>query len=218
MELNDTNLNEDGLSRAATWFAGYAVMRWHLGYELGDLFMAPDGTGEWLAPERPPLVPAGMFDDIKVVEAPRTPEGRLDLEAFKLPRALEEEILGNLHAMQQAAPRPYELVIMDLAARVGEYGETIPGDMNAWPPPWLDNAREFFTPAYCQSAFDRPMQYHEAVLYCLEQAKTVIDQYAALHWRLAYELFRRFMRGELEMSGPEITDLLHQWRADTALP
>lgn len=226
MELNNNNLNEDMLSRAATWFAGYAVMRWHLGYELGDLYMQPDGMGEWLAPPRPPIVTPSL-GPIQDHEAPLTPEEMeatgvpevlRDAAVYALPPDVAEEIHANLAAMLQAAPRKHHIVMMDLAACVGEYGEAIPDAVNEWPTSWLDNARKFFTPAYCQSAFERPMQYNEAVLYCLGQAKAVVDQYASLHWHLARELFGRFMRGELEISGPEITDRLHRWRAETALP
>jgi hypothetical protein len=216
MELHDDNFDEEGLSRAATWFAGYAVVRWHLGYELGDLYLEPDGLGEWLAPHKPivlPLPPVPDKDDD--APAPYNPDGTLNLEAVKMPEVMVENLMGQLRARQQSEPSPRELVIMDLAARVGEYGERIPRDISAWPAPWLESAMKFFTPAYCQTAFPRPMTYNEAVLFCLAQAKTVLEQHTALHYRLAYELFDRFMRGDLEVSGPEITDLLHHWHDAT---
>jgi len=44
----------DSTCKAAYFFAGYAVMRWHLGYPLGDVTINPDGTGFWAPPHGAP--------------------------------------------------------------------------------------------------------------------------------------------------------------------
>ena len=58
--MGDTWLNGDdhefnSTYNAACFFAGYAVMRWHLGYPLGDVTINPDGTGQWDLPTETPL-------------------------------------------------------------------------------------------------------------------------------------------------------------------
>ena len=179
---------------AALFFAGYGVMRWHLGYPLGDVTIHPDGTGSW-----DPATEVPLFE----LNAPRPAHVHHGVVVH-----VEEN--DTRYFMQ--VPTPREQVLMRLAGIWAEHwsylARFLKEDPCTWPAPLLEEVWPDLTLEYCLTAFEPPCTPEEALRQCVDEVKHVYFDYEGLVIDLAQVL-------DLEgaLSGTEVAAMLATWTA-----
>jgi hypothetical protein len=191
-ELDDDDEARDRTYSAALFFAGYGVMRWRLGYPLGDVTIHADGTGLWDSPMEPAL-----FEYDKPLPA-HVHHGAV----------VHVEEHDTTYLIQ--VPTPREQVMMRLAGIWAEHWSYLARFLReepcAWPAPLLEKVWPDLTLEYCLTAFEPPCAPQEALRQCVDEVKQVYFDYEAVVIRLAEVLDE-----EGALSGTEVAALLVTW-------
>lgn len=212
MEPDYDRCENNQIYSAAEYFAGMALIRWYLGFPLGDVVLEEDGTGECEVPKD------------RVYPKARLPHGVTGLEVpffGELSSAQFEAILdGDPEAAALPAPEPYiwhvpspqQSVMIYLGGVYCEHRWTFPQDPCDWPAQLLDqHVWPVLTPAYCLTQFEEPLTPPEALRFLYGQMRAIYDRYVDRDLDAFIELSSE-IAARLGWSGEAITAHFEQQR------
>ena len=195
MDLPDVDADaaQERRTMAARSWSGYAIMRWHLGYPLGDVEWRAEGPREWVLPGEVPLygrdqpLPAPVRQGVSWAQA--------DAPALR------------------PVPTAREQVLMTLASLIAAHWPVLSDNPTTWPETLCALVWEALTPEVCLTAFAVPLRPLEAFARCWAEALDWYAEHEAIIACLAAELVER-----ARWSGAEVTAYLNDPRASWNQP